>query len=139
MKEKMIAKLYELVDAENITVFSASCPNSGALCIRNDTTGKCYIILDKNNPKEAELELLAHELGHCMTGAFYNPNSPFDINSKHEYKANKWVVEQLVPKLDMENAFKNGIIEVWELSEYFGVSEELIKKASYIYFDRCIP
>lgn len=139
MKEKMIAKLYELVDAEDITVFSASCPNSKALCIRNDITGKCYIILDKNNPKENELELLAHELGHCMTGAFCNPNSPLDINSKHEYRACKWEIEQLIPKQDMEDAFECGIVEAWELAEYFNVSEKLIKKAAYIYFDKYIP
>lgn len=137
MKEKMIAKLYELVDAENITVFSASCPNSKALCIRNDTTGKYYIILDKNNPNE--VELLAHELGHCMTGSLYNPDSPLDINSKHEYGACKWAIEQLIPKQDMEDAFECGIVEVWELAEYFEVSEEFIKKAAYIYFDKYIP
>lgn len=139
MKEKTVIKMYDLADAENITVFSASCPNSGAMCIRNDVTGKCYIVIDKEHIKNDELETLAHELGHYMTGSFYNPNSTLDRQSKHEYKADKWAIEQLLPKEEMEYAFECGIIEIWELAEHFEVSEKLIKKAVWIYFDKYIP
>jgi len=37
-----------------------------------------------------ELYQLAHELGHCECGAFYNRYSPFDLVGKHERRADCW-------------------------------------------------
>ena len=82
-------------------------------CMGN--SGECYIGMDFRffeNEKEEKIRL-SHELGHCITGAFYNHYAPFDIKSKHEYRADKWTIEQLIPKDEMEFAMQAGNVEVW--------------------------
>ena len=96
-----------------------------------------YIIMDEADMTEAERKVhLAHEIGHCMTGAFYRPYSPLETRSRCEYKANMWMIEHLLPKERLEAAFTDGITEVWELAEHFDVPEETVRFACYEYFDR---
>lgn len=96
-----------------------------------------YIIMDEADMTEAQRKVhLAHEIGHCMTGAFYHPYSPLETRSRCEYKANIWMIEHILPKERLEAAFAQGITEVWELAEQFGVTEDVIRFACYEYFDR---
>lgn len=96
-----------------------------------------YIIMDEGDMTEAQRKVhLAHEIGHCMTGAFYRPYSPLETRSRCEYKANMWMIEHLLPKERLESAFTDGITEVWELAEHFGVTEDVIRLACYEYFDK---
>ena len=132
--------LYNYAINEDIVVFDHKAPVTISVSIMTDT-GNCYIGIDYNAIKSEvqERERLAHEVGHCVRGAFYNRYSLLDLKSKHEYRADKWAIERLLPKEEMAEAFEYGIVEVWELAEYFEVSEEFIKKAAYIYFDKYIP
>ena len=76
---------------------------------------------------------LAHEIGHCTTGSFYNRHTPFDIRQKHENRADRWAIKKLVPKDDLDDAIACGITEPWELAEYFSVTEDFMKKAVCYY------
>lgn len=76
---------------------------------------------------------LAHELGHCETGAFYNVYSPLDIREKQENRADCWAVRKLIPPEELERAVNSGLCEIWELAEYFDVTEDFIRKAADIY------
>lgn len=76
-----------------------------------------------------KLECFAHELGHCMTGSFYNLYSPFDLRSQHEFRANKWAIQKLIPFSALVRAGKDGCRERYEFAEYFDVSEAFIQKA----------
>ena len=60
-------------------------------------------------------------------------NSPFDLIEKHEYKADKYAVHELLPFEDLEVACKNGYTEYWQLAEHLDLTEEFIKRAVYIY------
>ena len=45
-----------------------------------DRDGDCYVAIDPiilRSEREEKVKL-AHELGHCMEGAFYNQYSPYD-------------------------------------------------------------
>ena len=96
-----------------------------------------YIIMDEGDMTEAQRKVhLAHEIGHCMTGAFYHAYSPLETRSRCEYRANMWMVQRLIPKSDLQQAFERGIVEVWELAEYFCVTEDVIRFACYEYFDK---
>lgn len=77
---------------------------------------------------------LAHEIGHCETGSFYNRRSPNEIIKKCENRANKWAIKKLIPKDELEKAVKNGIIEFWDLAEHFNVTENFIRKAILFYW-----
>lgn len=76
---------------------------------------------------------LAHEIGHCIRGAFYNPYAKTDIRKKYENHADKWAIRHLIPKEDWFAALHDGYTEVWELAEYFDVTEEFIRKAHELY------
>ena len=98
-------------------------------------TGACYIGMDPFRIETTAQERvhLAHELGHCETGAFYNVHSSLDIREKQEARANVWAVSRLVPAEEFMNALCNGVVEIWELAEYFDVTEDFIRKDAEIY------
>lgn len=76
---------------------------------------------------------LAHEIGHCTAGGFYDKLSPWDVVARCENRANKWAIKKLVPKDELETAIKRGNMNLWELSEKFNVTEGFIKKAISFY------
>lgn len=78
-------------------------------------------------------EVLYHETGHCVTGSFYNIYSPFDIRQKHENTADRWAIKELLPFDEMRGAMREGYTEVWELAEYFDVTESFVRRA-YDYY-----
>ncbi len=80
-----------------------------------------------------ELTALFHELGHCETRSFYNQFSPFDVQQKHENRADKWAIQKLIPKDELDTAVERGLKAPWELAEYFGVTEDFVKKAVCYY------
>lgn len=76
---------------------------------------------------------LAHELGHCETGSFYNRYAARDIRQKYENRANKWAYKKLVPQDELAEACLQGYREPWELAEYFGVTEFFLRNALEFY------
>lgn len=72
---------------------------------------------------------LCHELGHCVTGSFYNRYAARDVRARYEHHADRWAIGQLVPRKELEAALADGIIEVWDLAEHFDVTEPFMKKA----------
>lgn len=99
--------------------------------------GKCgYIGLDPGLRGKELRTRLAHELGHCEYGGFYTRLSPLDTVGRHEYRANKWAVERAVPFDELREAIRRGKATFWELSDYFGVTEDMIRFALTYYFER---
>lgn len=135
-----LEELYEIAESENIDIYAAALPLTQSMSFM-DNDLNCYIGIDYNliHSNADEKRKLAHEIGHCIKGAFYNRYSKLDIISKHEYSADKWACEKLLPKEEMQSAFENGYVEVWQLAEYFDVPEGLVKKAIWIHFDKEVP
>ncbi len=80
-----------------------------------------------------EKEQLAHELGHCILGAFYTGTSSYELKEQKEYRADKWAIKKLIPFEELAEALQNGITEPWQLAEYFNVPQSLINKATKLY------
>ena len=76
---------------------------------------------------------LAHEIGHCETGSFYNRYSPLDVVARHEVRADRWAIKKLVPKDKLDAAVADGRTEIWELAEYFNVTYFFMQKAVNFY------
>lgn len=85
----------------------------------------------EDSPKKpyTKLECLAHELGHCMTDSFYAGYSPLEKRAKHEYRADKWAINYLIPFDALCQAVSEGNRELWQLAEYFDVGEPFVEKA----------
>lgn len=78
--------------------------------------------------------MLIHELGHCATGCTHKVSSFLDLIEKHEYKADRWAIEQYIPFENLVSAMQAGYTEKWELADFFGVSDGFIEKALKYYF-----
>lgn len=134
-----ITSLYNYAEEIDVNIDTFKLHDVKSLAIRLEDYNA--IAIDENKfDDSADLKTsLAHELGHYATSSFYNVDNHLDVRSKHEYRADKWAMERLLPKDEMEEALECGIVEVWEIAEYFEVTEDLVKKAMWVYFDKYIP
>lgn len=93
--------------------------------------GNYSIFMDFDNiPTVAEeLVTVAHEGGHVSTGATHKVSSPYDLIAKHEYKADKWAIQRLIPPEALDAAVAEGYTDLHSLAEHFNVTEPFMKKA----------
>ena len=129
-----LRNLYAFAKEQNIEVFPYPLPQTGSLSFMEDT-GECYIGMD-DSVRDGDVQErvhLGHELGHCVTGSFYNIHAAVDCRRRHENKADKWAVQTLIPVEELDTAIAEGCTEVWELAERFGVTEEFIRKTVCYY------
>ena len=89
--------------------------------------------VDKLRDTAEEKACLAHELGHCATGSFYNINSPCDLREKKEACAARWAIRTLIPEDELDRVVADGVTEPWELAEVFGVPEPFMRQAMAFY------
>ena len=131
---KPLQEIYRTADQENIVVDRFSLSSREALSIMSED-GNCYIAIDpsKIEGESDERTKLSHEVGHCITGAFYNQYSKFDCRQRHENRADKWAIQYLIPVDDLDEAVAEGYTEMWELADHFGVTEEFMRKAVCYY------
>ena len=129
-----LQSLYDLAQQENIEVLPFPVPKNGSMSVMTPE-GSCYIGMDESVRDGAVRERvhLAHELGHCITGSFYNIHAAIDHRRRHENRADKWAVRRLIPVEQLDDAVAEGCTELWELAEHFGVTESFIKKAVCLY------
>ena len=125
--------LYDLAEQHNIGVYFYNLGDAEAAAVQDGTF--CAIALNPrcNQTPQSELEHLSHEMGHIETGTLHAPSAtPGDI-LRNEYRCTAWVVHHLIPIDELLEVIDYGYTEVWELAEYFGVSEECILDAVKIY------
>ena len=124
------ADLYAFAKQQNIEVLPYPMPENGSMSVMLDS-GKCFVGLDDGvrDGSVQERVHLSHELGHCVTGSFYNIYAAVDCRQRHENRADKWAVTNLIPVSDLDDAVADGCTEVWELAERFQVTEEFVRKA----------
>lgn len=129
-----LVDLYRRAERLRIPVYHFPLPKTGSMSVM-DEAGNCAIGMDLPSRRtETELRVrLAHELGHCVTGSFYNRWSPCDVRKFHENRADRWAVNELIPVDDLDEAVAAGYTEPWELADYFGVDEAFLKKAVCLY------
>lgn len=130
-----LTDLYNTASQDNIDIYSFQMNECESISLFQD--GECFIAIDpfQLHSDTDEKVKLAHELGHCETGAFYNEYAACDIREKHERRAQKWAIKKLVPKDELIKAVKSGFCENrFELSEYFGITEDFMQAALDYYF-----
>ena len=126
------AALYELAARRRLQILTFALQKVPSLSVM-DEGGECAVAVAPNLNTALEHTCLGHELGHCITGAFYNRHSSGAVRGKSEYKADKWAFYHLVPPVALERAMQNGITKPWELAEYFSVTEDFLLRAMDFY------
>ena len=104
-----------------------------SVIIEEDWQYGIFLDLSEIKTLGEEIVCLAHELAHAKTGTTHKVYSPLQLVSKNEYKANKQAVHDVIPYNELIDAFDEGVVERWELAEYFDVTEDFISKAIEIY------
>ena len=134
-----MTKLEELENSaytEQISIIDAKVTGNTKAMSFNFETAK-IIAMDKSNIFNSieEKELLAEEVGHFVTNAFYciakNFNHPLSrLNArKAEAEAENYKIDFLVSVEDIQGALDKGCREDWEIAEYCDCSVELLRKA----------
>lgn len=121
--------LFEEADSLGIKVIYRSIPINKSMALENNVCLD-YSLLWRGADERVHL---AHELGHCATGSFYNRYTPFDIRQKHENRADKWAIKKLISREALNDAVSRGNTTLWELAEYFGVTNDFMRKAICLY------
>lgn len=129
-----VPELYDLAAKQNIPVLRYPMERNGSMSVM-EPDGRCYIGMDAAVMDGAVRERvhLGHEMGHCITGSFYNIHSTADSRQRHENRADKWAIRQLIPVEQLDDAVAGGCTELWELAELFGVTESFMRKAVCYY------
>ncbi|MBR3144415.1 MAG: ImmA/IrrE family metallo-endopeptidase [Clostridia bacterium] len=120
-------RLYAIAEKNGITVdrFDMQKTLSASVVMDN----RCYIAVDNCLSGRKEKVSLAHEVGHCVTGSFYNMYAPLDIRKKHEKRADRWAIKKLIPRSAFKKAVKGGADNLFALSEFFEVTPDFMQKA----------
>lgn len=122
----MKSNLYDYIDENNITLLSDNIPlpNMKGLYLDN------MIVIDKSIDTEAErICVLAEEIGHHETtyGNILNPSVISNI--KFEKRARRWAYGNLIHVDDLILSYKSGCRNLFEVSEYLGVTECFLSDA----------
>lgn len=70
--------------------------------------------------------VLAHEIGHIVTGRFYNIHTTKSVRALHERHANRFAAELLVPLRELLKVFHQGFSFNRLLARMFDVTLEFI-------------
>ena len=77
--------------------------------------------------------VLAEELGHhyttvgsCLPRTYFHYRDRVEV-SRAEYRALRWAAQWLMPLDKLAQALKRGIVEIWDLADYFYVTEDMAK------------
>ncbi|MBR6826273.1 MAG: ImmA/IrrE family metallo-endopeptidase [Oscillospiraceae bacterium] len=129
-----LTTLYDQAKQQNIEILSYPLPLTGSMALELED-GRCYIGMDYDALEDERDRLvhLAHEMGHCVRGAFYNRYAKMDLRQRHENTADKWAIRKLIPMEDLDDAIAAGYTEMWELAEHFNVTVEFMRKAVCLY------
>lgn len=131
---KELKSLYRLAEKRNIEIIYLPLPETVSMSIepQEDTY---FIGMDNSlsGTNAQERTHLAHELGHCITGSFYNRYTAHDVRQRHENRADKWAIRKLISSDDLDRAIAEGHTELWDLADFFGVTEEFMQKAVCLY------
>lgn len=129
-----IPDLYAQAAQQNIPVLQHPMEHCGSMSLMLPDSS-CYIGMDQRvmDGGVQERVHLSHELGHCITGSFYNIYSRADTRLRHENRADKWAIRHLIPVEQLDDAIAAGHTDLWDLADYFGVTEAFLKKAICLY------
>jgi hypothetical protein len=130
----LIQDLYALAEQQNIEVLSYPMTENQSMSVMTED-GRCFVGMDESvrDGGVQERVHLGHELGHCITGSFYNIYAAIDYRQRHENRANKWAIQTLIPVEELDDAIAEGCTEIWELAERFQVTEAFVRKAVCFY------
>ena len=124
-----INKVYEKIYENNIQVFPFGIDNVKSVSIETNNKYGIFINYDEIKNQDEEFLVTTHEYGHCKSGSTHPLYSPFDIVSRHEYRADRRAVLDFLPIEQIKDAIEHGCKTPFEFSEYLEIPEVFVIKA----------
>ncbi len=135
--ERKLIELYRKMHDSGIRFFDGRLPFSDeeqkSLVLKIGGDFAVFMDTERVESIAEETELVGHEYGHVATGTTHSVCSPVDLVEKHEYKAKKWSVHELLPREELSQAIKDGYVEPYEIAERLGRTESFVQLAIDIY------
>lgn len=128
-----LSKLYNKIIENNISLFDYRIPNNTGATVEMEGSYGIFVDFDKIETLYDEFKCVAHEYGHCISGSTHKLMSKFDLIEKHEYRANKSAILELLPSDKIDEAINAGCKELWEISEYLDMPQDFVEKAINFY------
>lgn len=124
-----LLSLYRKLNSDGVRFYLWPLQEDKAVTMEVDGTYGVFMDFDNIQSSKEEAAIVAHEGGHASTGATHKVCSPIDLVEKHEYKAWKWAVKNYITEDELDDAVANGHTDIYSLAEYFGVTEDFMRKA----------
>ena len=120
-----LATIYQDVRRLGVTLIPYSIGFADAATLEMDGRYGIFLDFDQFETVADFTAALAHEVGHCATGATHAVHSPFELVAQHEDRANRWHYEHYLP-----------FSELQELAEATGWPEKTVRDALEYYTQR---
>lgn len=122
-----------LSDLESLDVVVTESPTQQSACVALERGRLIGIRSEKFAISTEKCEALMHEKMHFKYGLFYHPYSPYALKEQTEYRANKHMILEHIPIDELLARIEDNRGALWELAEYFGVTEPFMQKALEFY------
>ncbi|MCK9477957.1 MAG: ImmA/IrrE family metallo-endopeptidase [Firmicutes bacterium] len=128
-----LTNLYNELQKENIVLENLNIANHKAATINIEKDFAVFVDYDKITTLDDEFNVVSHEYGHCATGTTHKVCSPYELISRHEYRANRHAIYKFLPFEKFKEAHYKGYDEFWEIAEYLDLPEKFVRLAYDIY------
>lgn len=128
-----LEEIYKDLEKEDITVLPYRFRHVKSVSLEREKV--VGIDQSKIEDRAEEYTILIHEKGHFDSGAFYTPCCPYLLREQAECRADRAAILRYIPLEELRELVSQGVVEIWELAEWFGVTEAFMKKAVTFYKD----
>ena len=131
-----LANFYQFCENNDVDIIPYLNAPSEGTTIRDEDYYAIFLDITKLRSIKVYNGVCLHEVGHVATGALHKVDSPYETVERSEYRANRWGFENYLKVEEFKEAFTAGYTELWQLSDYFDLPEETIRKALSYWTER---
>ena len=124
-----LANFYQFCENNDVDIIPYLNAPSEGTTIRDEDYYAIFLDITKLRSIKVYNGVCLHEVGHVATGALHKVDSPYETVERSEYRANRWGFENYLKVEEFKEAVAAGYTELWQLSDYFDLPEETIRKA----------
>ena len=129
---KKLEQIYETVASDNIEIAEVPAESYTAYSRENEWAKMIAINPIKLSDNKEKLIALYHEYIHLKYGLMYDENTDKALIDKLEYKANKRMYNDIIPKKDIIELYQKGY-DVSEIADELEVPLEQVMVAQFLY------
>jgi hypothetical protein len=126
IKITQLSQLYEELEKNNISVNNVKLPIKKAVIFKEGELVGVAVNYSKITTNREERIIMAEELAHFNIGSFYNLDaSLYEIN-KNEELTKQEQIRYLMPPNELREFIRDEETTIYEISEHFNITEDLV-------------